>query len=337
MHAENLRSATLDNAKGLLIALVVFGHLLESLISEYPISRTIYIAVYLFHIPAFALISGVVSTRHTGWSEWWQGNRNLIAVFFVFEAAYELLHFAATGAPSKYILSAQPYWLLWYLWSLAIWRFVLTYVRGSAVTIVAAVVAGCLIGCLSHDFLYLGIARTFIFFPFFLAGYISRNYVKRFQPSTPRMVTAAVVLVAAIPLAFLNVTGHVEWLYGTHSYGALGATCLSGIFVRAVLYIVSFSISFALLFMMPRMATFFSSMSLNSLYVFVWHGFIVMTVEAAGVAQKVAAQSEGVFVLVALCFALMVSKILSGDVLANFTKAYLVDPFLLRVGGSKRS
>ena len=47
-----------DNAKFILIFLVVFGHFLRSFIEESEIIYSLYKVIYTFHMPAFILISG---------------------------------------------------------------------------------------------------------------------------------------------------------------------------------------------------------------------------------------------------------------------------------------
>jgi len=51
----------LDNARFVLISLVVVGHLLEQLADQGPMAAALYRWIYLFHMPAFVLISGAVS------------------------------------------------------------------------------------------------------------------------------------------------------------------------------------------------------------------------------------------------------------------------------------
>ena len=55
------RSIHLDNAKAILIALVVFGSLLELGLLRTGAGAFAYLFIYLFHMPAFALVSGVLS------------------------------------------------------------------------------------------------------------------------------------------------------------------------------------------------------------------------------------------------------------------------------------
>lgn len=54
---QDRRDYRVDGIKLFLIVLVTLGHALESCISN-PISNRLYSAIYLFHMPAFILVSG---------------------------------------------------------------------------------------------------------------------------------------------------------------------------------------------------------------------------------------------------------------------------------------
>jgi len=55
-----VRDPFFDNAKFLAIVLVVAGHAIESL-RDVPIARSVYLFVYMFHMPAFIIIAGYFS------------------------------------------------------------------------------------------------------------------------------------------------------------------------------------------------------------------------------------------------------------------------------------
>lgn len=315
-----MRSLLLDNAKGLLIVLVIFGHLLESVITAYPISRAVYVAIYYFHIPAFALLSGAVSKRATSSREWWDRNRELFTTFVVFDVLYELFHFFSRGAPSEYVTSAQPYWLLWYLWSLVLWRLLLVHVSGTPSTIAVAVLTGCLIGCLNFDSLPFGLSRTVVFLPFFFGGYYLRSTILKFEPRVLLRMISAVLLTASFPLALLTMTMNVEWLYGNHSYSILGVPWIEGVGVRGLIYLISASLCFSLLALLPRTSTPLGTIAANSLYVFVWHGFLIKLISMSPIPQQLAGQSEVTFILAALGLALISAKVLSLESVARATR-----------------
>ena len=51
----------LDNLKVILIFFVVFGHVIEYYINDNSILMTLYIFIYIFHMPLFIFISGYLS------------------------------------------------------------------------------------------------------------------------------------------------------------------------------------------------------------------------------------------------------------------------------------
>ncbi|MFZ7944441.1 acyltransferase family protein, partial [Neobacillus sp. 19] len=58
MAVTSKRSKYFDNAKFILIFLVVFGHLISPLKERDRILFTLYTVIFLFHMPAFIFISG---------------------------------------------------------------------------------------------------------------------------------------------------------------------------------------------------------------------------------------------------------------------------------------
>lgn len=72
------RSVFLDNAKGILILLVVFGHLIEQAALQNGLSRAFYGAIYLFHIPAFAMLSGITTRPNWNHQKLAQDSRKLL-------------------------------------------------------------------------------------------------------------------------------------------------------------------------------------------------------------------------------------------------------------------
>ena len=58
---QDNRNSALDQIKGVLIFLVVFGHLIELYFHHDSVLRPLWIAIYTIHMPMFILISGMVS------------------------------------------------------------------------------------------------------------------------------------------------------------------------------------------------------------------------------------------------------------------------------------
>src|SRR3954454_11961298 len=58
MASTKSRSKYFDNAKFILIFLVVFGHMISPYKDQDKVLFTLYSVIFLFHMPAFILISG---------------------------------------------------------------------------------------------------------------------------------------------------------------------------------------------------------------------------------------------------------------------------------------
>ena len=58
---EKVRDPYFDNAKLLLIFLVIFGHLIQPFVEDYSQIEDLYYLIYTFHMPGFILISGYFS------------------------------------------------------------------------------------------------------------------------------------------------------------------------------------------------------------------------------------------------------------------------------------
>jgi hypothetical protein len=82
------RYPVLDNARFLLISLVVTGHLLEQLADSGPITAALYRWIYLFHMPAFVLISGAVSKATLTRRRAFALVTGLLLPYVIFQALY---------------------------------------------------------------------------------------------------------------------------------------------------------------------------------------------------------------------------------------------------------
>src|SRR5690606_18416852 len=93
------RDSFFDNAKLLLIILVVMGHMIEPLAGGQTL-KPLYMLIYSFHMPLFILISGYFSKNYTSESYARKVITNLVLPYVIFETLYSLLDFVlSNGAP----------------------------------------------------------------------------------------------------------------------------------------------------------------------------------------------------------------------------------------------
>lgn len=162
-----------DNLRFLLIALVVLGHLLE-IAGEFPQKEVLYTLIYSFHMPAFLFLSGMFAKFDRG--KW----------IFGMALPYLFLQWAYTafveklGDPWVHVQFSRPYWILWYLFVLAVYTLLLPVYdapspAGRWLLVAASVVLALLVGFdKSIDYQW-SASRLIAFQPWFLLGYYFRR------------------------------------------------------------------------------------------------------------------------------------------------------------------
>jgi len=292
------RDPWLDNARFILIALVVFGHMLEPLADAHPWLQTCYRFVYAFHMPAFAFLSGAVSRDTIDVRAMHSIAFRLLWPYLAFQGLYALAALLPLWPDSGPGSVTTPYWLLWYLLSLACWRMLLplfAQLRGRLlIAVVVAVGAGCL-GSIGY---YLSLSRTLVFFPLFLMGWLwAPRWRQWSQPAYMRAL--AVGTLGAMFVAAWLVPIDPRWLYGSYGYAALDATLWAGALQRLLLLGIATAGTLAVLALVPRRHTPISGPGARSLGAYVLQGFVIKIAIGAG-AFVALARMPGVWLIPAL-------------------------------------
>jgi fucose 4-O-acetylase-like acetyltransferase len=170
-YANPGRSQYWDNLKGILIILVVLGHFLW----EYwglGYSDFILKFIYLFHMPAFAYVSGFLSKSENSRSK--EKIIRLLLMYLIFNSTIMILH---NFLFEPYFTFISPYYSYWFLISLIIWRLTIKYLANIKGILLMLTAAAFLIGFWSDVTNVFAISRTIVFYPFFFIGY-SQNLEK---------------------------------------------------------------------------------------------------------------------------------------------------------------
>ena len=110
-----MRDGRIDSLKGVLIALVVWGHCCLYGIPQDSVKIVIANYVYLFHMPFFVFLSGYFTYPNS--KSFWKGMLIIFESYVVFQfikgfiQGYSLIDYLTIPAP-----------MMWYLWALLIWR-----------------------------------------------------------------------------------------------------------------------------------------------------------------------------------------------------------------------
>jgi len=310
--APRTRDAWLDNARFGLIALVMFGHCLEPLAGQSAWLDTAYRFVYLFHVPALAFLSGAVASARAD-ARLFRGIAfRLLLPYLAFQLLYALAAQTPGWPDDGPGGVATPYWLLWYLLSLAGWRLLLPLFARLRYRMALAVLLAIAAGCASDLGYYLSLSRTLVFFPLFLLGWqYSGLWRQRSRHVAARLL--AVATLACLLWLAARWTDAIPWLYGSLDYASLGAGLPQGIAFRLLQIGAAIAGCAAYLSLVPRHASPVSRLGARSLPAYLLHGILVKLAVAAGALDLLqgrlpAAQLPLLLALSLLCCALLSSR-----------------------------
>ncbi len=240
-----LREAKYCNLKLLLMLLVVFGHLIE------PSGHWLYRLIYAFHMPAFAMLSGMFSHKKR-----------------VSMAKKLILWYIVLQTPAVFLGKTPlltPYWHLWYLLSNACWLLMAQWFErfGKRIVLISAIALGCLIGYVPQIGRTLSLSRTIVFFPYYWIGQCGKH---------PRNKATAFASVAIAAFGLIIFKIPTEFFYQAGSYGDL----THGGMLRLGCYVIGFASCCFLVTFAPKRRFAFTKLGADTLTVYLFHAPIVL-------------------------------------------------------------
>lgn len=271
------RDVYYDNAKFLLIFLVVFGHLIQSYIEENKFIFTLYTTIYLFHMPAFILISGFFAKGFQKKGFVLKITKKLIGPYLIFQGIYSFYYFFIHDHGWKELDPLNPKWSLWFLVSLFCWNIMLFLFTKWKVGfgIFLSITLGIIVGYFQEINTYLSMSRTIVFFPLFLIGYyFKKEYFEKLIENKMKIVSVAIFGSMVILFYYLPEFDY-KWLFGSEPYDDLHNSGINGGIVRIGVYTLTILATFSFFAFVPRKNHFFTKWGTSSLYVYLLHGFFI--------------------------------------------------------------
>lgn len=271
------RDPWFDNAKMLLVTLVVVGHS-WSLLAESFSTTWAYNFLYLWHVPAFVMVTGYLSRSFTF------SRRNLskllstvVLPYVVFEAALTTFR-SVVGGEHSGTLWLNPHWPMWYLAALFLWRLATPLLRRIPHALPVAV-GVCLVGGAGTGDT-LDSARAMGLLPFFVMGLLATpEHIERLRRPGARLAAlGAFALALALSTLVETKVGSTEWLYWRSSYAELHVSFLTGVAGRLLLLGVATALALSFFALVPRRGGWFSRLGSATLVVYLFHGFLVKSV-----------------------------------------------------------
>lgn len=298
-----MREYKIDNIKGILIFLVVLGHVLERCMG-YGCNRYLYYFIYSFHIPVFVFTTGYFARFQRK-----KIIKNMLGLYIVFQLLYQLFLNVVMGTPTSYQIS-NPYWLTWYLLSMAVWTTALLFVDSGKsrirvfvwlVSVAIAVGAGF---DNSVGRLY-SASRICTFFPFFLLGYNIRQWHQEGKIRVTRglqILFGVMMAVVAVGYYFYQENIQLNWVYEASAY-AVGKYPFG---FRIAHIMIGFIFTAGFLLLIPnKKLPILSVIGRNTLWVYLLHGFPVLLLKKYQIMQMFKHQTlAAVLISAALVFVL---------------------------------
>lgn len=328
--ARATRDPHLDNAKFLLVVLVVVGHNWAPLINDMRAARAAYMVLYAFHMPAFVLLCGYFSRSFTGRPE--QIRKLITGVlipYLIFEAAYSALYSLLRGGPLT-ITPTTPSYLCWFLLALFVWRLtapVWQAVRWPVgVSFVVSLAAG--LTTIGYE---LGLPRVLQFLPWFVLGlHLRPEHFQRLRRPLVRHCGLAVAVAAAVGAWWLAPRARISPLLMQFSQGELGMALPDYLVMRLALFVAAGALTVAFLAWVPRHRAAFTVLGTATMYPFLLHGLVVKTAQEFGFYQVVVWTGlPGALVLTLLAVVLAVGL---ASVPVRRATRWLVEPGRATVG-----
>ncbi len=277
---EKGRDYFFDNAKFLLIMMVVIGHFLE------PLQSTIFSALYIgrvfnvLHMPCMIIISGYFSKKYI--------NNGIINVnrpftytilFLVAQAAFTAYTIILGGVKSPTVL--LPKTGLWYLQCLIIWCLVLPLIDRikPKYALIGSIVFGLLIGYDTNAGHLISISRSITYLPYFLIGYYTnKETVQKLFTNKAKIIASVTLIIGLAACYFTLPYGFGTLFTGRINYWNLGF--LQSIPIplwwtaRLFAYICSLLLCFSFLVFVPRCWNIFTRFGSRTLQVYILHLYI---------------------------------------------------------------
>ncbi|GHF06824.1 acyltransferase family protein [Pseudolysinimonas yzui] len=282
-----------DNARFGCIVLVVMGHAIQRQTLDSDNALTLYLFIYAFHMPAFAIISGYFSKASPpGTRQMRRIITDFVLPYVIFEAIWGLVQFLVEGYPA--FNPTEPSWTLWFLLALAIFRLVLPYLVLLRWPLAWAALLSVGVGYLANVDSTFSLSRAIGILPFFVLGWQLRQWkvIDRWRDLGAAVwgwralavaVFAGWLVVVALHVPTFREFGLKHWFFYDDSYLDLGEPVWWAGLLRLGLIVLAVVLSAAFFALIPRRETFFSAFGQATMYVYLLHSFVLYPLRESGV------------------------------------------------------
>lgn len=322
-----------DNTRFACIVLVVMGHSIQRLTYDSDAALTIYLLIYTFHMPAFAIVSGYFSKGSPPNSR--QMKRvitDILIPYVIMETIWTLVQFLVEG--KQEINPTKPSWTLWFLLALGIFRLILPYLALLRWPLAWSVLLSVGVGYLNNVDSTFSLSRALGILPFFVLGWqlkrwglIDRWHVVEKQKWLVRCAAIAVFGAwLAVIIVFLDLWRTIDlrfWFFYDDSYAGLGESQWWGGGVRLALIVLAVLLTAAFFVLIPRGSTWMTPFGQSTMYVYLLHSFLLYPLRESGLLRH--EQLPDLWLVIMLVLSFAISVLLSTNLVKKFFRP-LIEP-----------
>lgn len=302
------RKYELDNLKGILIFLVVFGHLLLSFThATSNLASKIVAYIYFFHMPLFLIVSGFLTHKKLCKKD----IVYLLVVFLSMNISYSLYDYYVNGVLELFILKYSS----WYIILLLVYRIIINtnffkeiLKKDKFDILIISLFLSLIVQPLPTSLI---IKRIFGNFYYFLFGYLIVNNDKIFKSKcNKKFVYLMIGFILSIIFLALNATTDINFYLGS-SYSNKQDIVLK--FVQII--VNSFFFLFLVNILPKCRLRFLTRVGQNSLYIYTLHRLPTLIISEYIIPDRKAKIILDIIIAFILCFALsskLVIKITKG-------------------------
>ncbi|HEY0261101.1 MAG TPA: acyltransferase family protein [Lacisediminihabitans sp.] len=321
-----------DNARFLCVMLVVIGHGVQRLTAESDHALMVYLFIYGFHMPAFAMISGYFSKASPPTTRQMKKVlTDILLPYAIMQIIWTVVQYFAEGSTS--LNPTTPHWTLWFLLALGVFRLVLPYLVLVRWPLAWAVLFSVGVGYLDNVDSTFSLSRAIGILPFFVLGWQLRQWkiIEKWhvvERQTWVIRSAAVTVFVAWAAAIVLFIGFwksidVHWLFYDDSYDGLGQSAWWAGLVRLAFLGLAALLSAAFFALVPRSTTWITGFGQATMYIYLLHSFILYPLRETGVLKG---QQPSDWLLVAIVLAAMAISIALASPLVRRVFRPLIEP-----------
>ncbi|MCU1424640.1 MAG: fucose 4-O-acetylase [Microbacteriaceae bacterium] len=306
-----------DNARFLCVTLVVIGHGTQRLTADSNNALIVYLFIYAFHMPAFAVISGYFSRpRAPDRRQMTKVITDIIVPYVIMETIWTFVQFLVEG--KQEFNPTKPSWTLWFLLALGIFRLVLPYLALLRYPLLVAVILSIGVGYMNNVDSTFSLSRAIGILPFFVLGWKANEWgwVDRWRAVARHgaaiRACAIIVLVAWLTVVVTNIElwRSIDlrfWFFYEDSYAGLGESEWWAGLVRLGLIALAAILTAAFLVLVPRGETWITDFGRSTMYVYLLHSFLLYPLRETGVLSDEHTSAVWLLSMIFACIAISIA------------------------------